>query len=57
MKESHPWLHPSDERKYKTNKEILDKYIDLEKSCLTEEQKKEMIELLYKYKDAFLSKR
>ena len=36
-----------------TDKEILDKYIDLEKSCLTEKEKKEVMEMLYKYKDAF----
>ena len=35
------------------DREILDKYIDLEKSCLTEEEKKEVMEMLYKYKDAF----
>ena len=28
LKESYPWLDPSDERKYMTDKEILDKYID-----------------------------
>ena len=33
--ENYPWLDPSDERKYVTDQEILDKYIDLEKSCLT----------------------
>ena len=27
-----------DERKYMTDKEILDKYIDLEKSCLGKER-------------------
>ena len=36
-----------------TDKGILDKYIDLEKSCLTEKEKKEVMEMLYKYKDAF----
>ena len=36
-----------------TDKEILDKYIDLEKSCLMQKEKKEVMELLYKYKDAF----
>ena len=36
-----------------TDKEILDKYIDLEKSCLTEKERKEMMEMLYKYKDVF----
>ena len=46
--ESYPWLDPSDERKYMTDQEILDKYADLEKSCLTEKEKKEVMEMLYK---------
>ena len=53
LKESYPWLDPSDERKYRTDKEILDKYLDLEKSCLTEKEKKEVVGMLYNYKDAF----
>ena len=52
FKEIYPWLDPSDERKYMTDKEILDKYIDLEKSCLMEKEKKEVMEM-YKYKEAF----
>ena len=36
-----------------TDKEILDKYIDLDKSCLTEKEKKEVMDMLYKYKEAF----
>ena len=36
-----------------TDKEKLDKYIDLEKSCLKEKEKKEVMEMLYKYNDAF----
>ena len=36
-----------------TDKEILDKYIDLEKSCVTEEEKKEVMEMHCKCKDAF----
>ena len=51
MEENYPCLDPSDERKYMTDQEILDKYIDLEKSCLTE--KEEIMEMLYKYKEAF----
>ena len=35
-----------------TDHEILDMYIDLDSSCLTEE-KKEVMEILYKYKEAF----
>ena len=40
LKESYRWLDPSDKRKYMTDKEILDKYVDLEKSCLMEKEKK-----------------
>ena len=53
LKESYPWLDPSDERKYMTDKEILDKCLDLEILCLTEKEKKEVMEMLYKYKEAF----
>ena len=38
--ENYPWLDSRDERKYMTDQEILDKYIDLESSCLTKEEKK-----------------
>ena len=36
-----------------TDREFLDKYIDLDSSCLTKEEKKEVMEMLYKYKEAF----
>ena len=36
-----------------TDQEILDKYIDLGSLCLTKEEKKEVVEMLYKYKEAF----
>ena len=52
-KENYPWLDPSDERKYMTDNEILDKYIDLDKSCLREKEKTEVMEMLYMYKEAF----
>ena len=45
-KENYPWLDPSDERIYMTDKEILEKYIDLDKSCLTEKEKKEEMDML-----------
>ena len=35
------------------DKEILDKYINLDDSCLTKEEKKEVMDMLYKYRDAF----
>ena len=52
-KESYPWLDSSDKRKYMTDQEILDKYIDLDSSCLAKEEMKEEMEMLYKYKEAF----
>ena len=51
--ERYPWLDDSDEGKYMTDKEILDKYIDLENSCLTKWEKKEVRNLIYEYKDTF----
>ena len=33
QKKKYLWLDPSDERKYMTDREMLEKYIDLEKSC------------------------
>ena len=48
-----PWLDRDNERKYMTKREILDKYIDLDKSCLKDTEKKEVRDMLYEYKDAF----
>ena len=31
----------------------LDKYVDLEQCCLSETEKKQVMGILYKYKDAF----
>ena len=42
-----------DERKYMTDGEILEKYINLDNTCLTEKEKKEIMDMLYKYKEAF----
>ena len=48
QKESYPWLVSSDDRKNMIDQEILDKYIDLERSCLTKEEKEEVVEMLYR---------
>ena len=50
------WSDPSNERKYMSDREILETYIDLENSCLTDKEKKEVMNMLYKYKEAFSSK-
>ena len=52
-KENYPWLEDTDKRKYMTDKGILDKYINLDNSCLTKVEKIQVRDLLYKYKDAF----
>ena len=53
MQEKYPWLDPSDERKYVTDKDILDQYIHLNKSCLTDTEMKQVMDMSYKYKDTF----
>ena len=53
MQEKYPWFDPSNERKYMSDGEILEKYVDLDKSCLTDAEKKEIMDMLYKYKDTF----
>ena len=35
------------------DREILDKHIDLENSYLTKEERKEVMEMLYMYREAF----
>ena len=51
--DKYPWLDDSNETKYMTDREILDKYIDLESSCLTKWEKQKLRNLIYEYKDAF----
>ena len=47
------WLDDTDKRKYMTDREILDKYVNLDNSCLTKVEKEQVRDLLYQYKDAF----
>ena len=51
--EKYPWLDETDERKHMRDKEILEKYINLGNTCLTEKGKKEVSDMLYKYNEAF----
>ena len=52
QKERYTWLDDTDERKYMTDKEILDKYIDLRDSYLDDSERKQVMEM-YDYKDVF----
>ena len=36
-----------------TDREILDKYVNLDNSCLTKSEKQQVRDLLHQYKDAF----
>ena len=51
--DKYPCLDDSNERKHATDREILDKYIDLEDSCLTKWEKQKLRNIIYDYKDAF----
>ena len=51
--EKYPWLELENERRNMTDREILEKYIDLEMSCLNKKEKVEVMDMLYKYKEAF----
>ena len=51
--DNYPWLSPDDERRNMTDREILEKYIDLGTSCLNKEERLKVMDMLYKYKAAF----
>ena len=53
QEEKNPWLDDMDERKYMTDRQILDKYIDLRDSCLDDSERKQVMEMLFDYKDVF----
>ena len=52
-KEKYPWLDPDDDQRHMTDKEILEKYINLDNSCLNEEKKVKVMNMLFDYKEAF----
>ena len=51
--DKYPWLDPEDERRNVTDREILKKYIDLKNLCLNKEEKMKVMDMLFKYKEAF----
>ena len=51
--DKYPWLDPEDERRNMMDREILEKYIILETSCLNKEEKMKVMDMLYKYKESF----
>ena len=49
----YPWLNLDDEWRHMKDTEILDKYINLDNACLNKEEKNEVMDMLYRYKEAF----
>ena len=43
--ERFPWLDDSDERKYRSDRELLRKYINLDNTCLTKDEKEEAMNI------------
>ena len=53
LEDRYPWLDPEDDRRHMTDKEILEKYINLNNSCLNKQGKIKVMDMLYKYREAF----
>ena len=51
--DKYPWLSPDDKGRNMTDREILEKYINLGASCLNKEERLKVMDMLYKYKEAF----
>ena len=51
--DKYPWLDPEDERRHMTDREILEKYINLNNSCLSKEEKTKVMDMLFEYREAF----
>ena len=53
LEDKYPWLYPDDEQRHMTDREILEKYINLDNSCLNEEEKIKVMNMLFDNKGAF----
>ena len=53
MNEKYPWLEQDDERRNMSDRQILDKYVDLDKSCPPDSEKYQDMDMSYTYKDVF----
>ena len=51
--DKYPWLDPGDERKHMTDRETLEKYINVNISCLDKEEKIKIMDMLFKYRETF----
>ena len=46
-------LDPDNDQRHMTEREILEKIINLDNSCLNKEEKIQVMNMLFKYKEAF----
>ena len=53
LKDKYPRLDPDDHWRHMTDREILEKYVNLDNSCLNEEEKIKVMNMLFDYKEAF----
>ena len=53
LEDKNPWLDPDDDWRHMTDREFLEKYINLDNSCLNEEEKIKVMNTLCDYKEAF----
>ena len=51
--EPDPWLAEDDERRNLADREILERYVDQETSCLIQKEEDELMDMLYRYKEEF----
>ena len=51
--DKYPWLDKDDPCRNMTDQEIIEKFVDLSKSELTEKEKKKLYDLLVKHQEAF----
>ena len=52
-KDKYLWLDDSDKRKYMMDKEIFEKHMNLDDSCLKESEKIQVRDMIYEYREAF----
>ena len=52
LEDTYPWLDPDDDWRHMTDREMLEKYINLDNSCLNEEERIKVMNMLFNYKEA-----
>ena len=52
-RDKYPWLDSDDDRRHMTDREILEKYINLDNSCLSKKEKVKVMDMLSNDKEAF----